>query len=210
MGKSWEYSHLREHQPRWDTGQDTAERGHSLIREQGYERTRRVKCLVFISGRLPHSNTRGKTMETSLFTFSMLQIPRSLPVVASEHDEGVPSTNGSARYTWQHLICSTHSARKLHVHVGLILLKVVEGEVAKVVDRVVWGTDNKKLLNKDTFRWVTFVLQCAQQGFSVLFGEPWLLMDTGRNLRPAGSKQSGHSLIIGSLPCIEAEKYSMT
>lgn len=48
----------------------------------------------------------------------------------------------------------------------------------------------------------------TQQGFSVLFREPWLLMDTERNLRPAGSWQSGHSLIIRTLPNIEAEKHS--
>lgn len=58
-------------------------------------------------------------------------------MIPSQHDKGVPSTDGSAHCARQHLIGSTHSARELYIHVGFVLLKVVEVEVAKVVDRVV-------------------------------------------------------------------------
>lgn len=60
-----------------------------------------------------------------------------LPVIASQHDEGVPGADSSAHRARQHLIRCPDSSRELYVHVGFVLLKVVEVEVAKVVDGVV-------------------------------------------------------------------------
>lgn len=58
-------------------------------------------------------------------------------MITSQHDKGVSCTDGSSHCARNHLIRCTDTARELYVHVGFILLKVVEVEVAKVVDRVV-------------------------------------------------------------------------
>lgn len=58
-------------------------------------------------------------------------------MITPQHDKGVPGTDSSAHCARQHLICCTHTARELYVHVGFVLLKVMEAEVAEVVDRVV-------------------------------------------------------------------------
>lgn len=58
-------------------------------------------------------------------------------MITSQHDEGVSSTDSSAHCARQHLICCTHGARELYIHVGVVFLRVVEVEVAKVVDSAV-------------------------------------------------------------------------
>lgn len=60
-----------------------------------------------------------------------------LPVVTSQHDQRVSGTNSSVHCTCQHLVCCTHIARGQHIHVGFVLLDLMEVEVSKVVDGVV-------------------------------------------------------------------------
>lgn len=62
-----------------------------------------------------------------------------LPVITSQHDQGMPGSNSSAHCTRQRLICCAHTAWELYIHVGFVLLNLVEVDVAKVMDRVVWG-----------------------------------------------------------------------
>jgi len=58
-------------------------------------------------------------------------------VIPAEHDEGVSGGDASAHRAGHHFICRAHIARELDVHVGFVLLNVVEVEVSEVVDRVV-------------------------------------------------------------------------
>lgn len=61
----------------------------------------------------------------------------SLPVVTSEHNEGVSSTNGSAHSAGQNLVGCPHISGELHFHVRFILLNVGKVQVSKVMDGIV-------------------------------------------------------------------------
>lgn len=71
--------------------------------------------------------------------FSRRLAPRAqnTPVVAAQHDESVPGADGSAHGARQHLICRADTAGEPHAHVGLVIVQVVEVEVAEVVDGVI-------------------------------------------------------------------------
>ena len=57
-------------------------------------------------------------------------------MVTSKHDTSVSSSDGTANGIRKLLIGSANSAREGHVHEGVILLRMMEAEVAKVVHRV--------------------------------------------------------------------------
>lgn len=74
----------------------------------------------------------------------VLRVCRALPVIASQHDQRVPSANSAAHRTRQHLVSCAHVAGGVHAHVGLVLVNLVEVEVAEVVDGVVWGRQDSE------------------------------------------------------------------
>lgn len=110
---------LRERPPRWHRGPDTAGHAPPLIRSPDWKRR------IFIS---------------ICYLKVLLHVPSAqLPVVASQHDKRVPSPHSPAHGTRQHLVGRTHIARRVDVHVGLVVLNGAKAEVTKVIDGAVWG-----------------------------------------------------------------------
>lgn len=58
-------------------------------------------------------------------------------MVSSQHHQRVPGAHSSAHGARQHLVGCAHVSGELDVHVGLVVLQVVEAQVAKVVDGVI-------------------------------------------------------------------------
>ena len=58
-------------------------------------------------------------------------------MITAQHHAGVPRPHRTADSARQELIGSPYGAREVHLHAGVVLLRVVERQVPEVVHRAV-------------------------------------------------------------------------